>query len=1002
MRLLFPRWTLVLVAALYPLALSKAQDRAYFGKRVSQVVYVPAKQAADPIDLDRDQLVKTGAILRPEDVAATIDRLFDTGYYQDIQVDAEPDPAKPGSAVVVRFLTTARQFVGHQAVTGKIKNPPNEGQLLSAMHFTTGTPFRPEMLHTAETNVAQLLKTNGFYESLVSVKSSLNKDTEEMNITVHIDPGKRARYEKPVIHGDPKLSDSTIIRATGWKVRFINRWRQVTAQLTSSGISGIQKKYQSKDRLMATVNLDSLEFDTGTNRAQPTLTIEAGPKVEIKALEAKVSKSRLKRYVPVYQEGSVDRDLLTEGARNLRDYFQASGYPDVDVTFREHPPKDDTELIEYYIAKGQKKKLVKLNIEGNKYFDRETLTERMFLKPSSIQFLHGRYSEAFRKKDEEAIANLYKANGFRDVKVTSFITNDYRGKANEFSATFQIREGQQWTVASLKLVGANRLDPELVVSRLSMSAGQPYSDVNVASDRNAILTLYSGHGFPKTTFEYSATPTAKARSIDLTYKVVEGPQQFVRGVLLLGLHRTKRSLVENKITVQPGDPLSLLDVSEVQRGLYNLGIFSTIDAGVQNPDGDASRKFVFYDFAEAKRYNVNFGLGAAIAQFGPTSTDLRNPAGNTGFSPRFSFDISRLNFLGTASTVTLQTRFSNIEQRTALNYLIPGFHGREDRDLTFTGLFDAARNVQTFSSRREELSAEISQHLSKPTTLSIRAAYRRVTTSNVVIPSLLISNLLQPVRVGIVSANLVEDRRDNPADAHRGIYNTIDVGVASKYLGSQRDFLKALGRNATYTRIGKNWVFARQLTFGVLFPYNYPAGVGQINAIPLPERFFGGGSISDRGFGENQAGPRDIGVIGPDGKLTQATGFPVGGNAVLFSNLELRFPLLGENIQGVFFEDAGNIYQTLSDVSFRYSQKNDQDFNIMTQAAGFGIRYKTPIGPVRVDLSYTLNPVRFKGFKGTYQDLLKCGPSGVNLPICQSVEQSTGHFHFFFSIGQTF
>jgi outer membrane protein assembly factor BamA len=283
--------------------------------------------------------------------------------------------------------------------------------------------------------------------------------------------------------------------------------------------------------------------------------------------------------------------------------------------------------------------------------------------------------------------------------------------------------------------------------------------------------------------------------------------------------------------------------------------------------------------------------------------------------------------------------------------------------------------------------------------------YRRVTTSDVVIPSLLISQLLQPVRVGIVSATLVEDRRDNPADAHRGIYNTLDVGVATKYLGSQRDFLKALGRNATYTRIGKNFVLARQLTFGVLFPYGYPAGLGQINAIPLPERFFGGGSISDRAFGENEAGPRDIGVLGTNGLTGQATGFPVGGNAVLFSNVELRFPLLGENIEGVLFEDAGNIYQTLGDVSFKYKQNNDQDFNYMAQAAGFGIRYKTPIGPVRFDLSYTLNPAHFKGFSGTYQDLLQCNP---NLPpsqlpaVCQSVEQNTGRFHFFFSIGQTF
>jgi outer membrane translocation and assembly module TamA len=146
-------------------------------------------------------------------------------------------------------------------------------------------------------------------------------------------------------------------------------------------------------------------------------------------------------------------------------------------------------------------------------------------------------------------------------------------------------------------------------------------------------------------------------------------------------------------------------------------------------------------------------------------------------------------------------------------------------------------------------------------------------------------------------------------------------------------------------------------------------------------------------------------VESASGSNVQITGFPVGGNAVFFNNFELRFPLIGENISGVLFEDSGNIYQNLSDVSFRYHQKNVQDFNYMVHAAGFGVRYKTPLGPVRVDLAYALNPPTFLGFKGTYQELLTCNPQlpPDQLPsACQSVRQNTGHFQFFFSIGQTF
>jgi outer membrane protein insertion porin family len=172
---------------------------------------------------------------------------------------------------------------------------------------------------------------------------------------------------------------------------------------------------------------------------------------------------------------------------------------------------------------------------------------------------------------------------------------------------------------------------------------------------------------------------------------------------------------------------------------------------------------------------------------------------------------------------------------------------------------------------------------------------------------------------------------------------------------------------------------------------------GSADAVPLPERFFAGGSVSNRGFPENQAGPRDIGTpAGPGGTATQPTGFPLGGNAVFLSNIELGFPLLGDNIGGVLFEDAGNVYSSVSDVSFRFHQNGPQDFNYMVHAAGFGIRYKTPIGPVRVDLAYSINPPSFLGFKGTLQDLLTCNPNatGVPPPACTGVPQSISHFQF--------
>jgi outer membrane protein assembly factor BamA len=338
-----------------------------------------------------------------------------------------------------------------------------------------------------------------------------------------------------------------------------------------------------------------------------------------------------------------------------------------------------------------------------------------------------------------------------------------------------------------------------------------------------------------------------------------------------------------------------------------------------------------------------------------------------------------------------------LEQLASVSYLAPRFHDVDGRNVTFTMQFQKSRDVRTFSSRREEASLQMTQQLSKAVTVMGRIAYRRVTVTNVVIPSLLIPQFLQPVRIGIISGNIVQDRRNDPTNATRGIYNTLDIGIASNYFGSQRSFLRTLGRNATYHPIRKNVIFARETSVGLIFPFNVPAGIPEEDAIPLPERFYGGGSATHRGFPENQAGPRDTGQR-PGGVTAPATGFPLGGNALFFNQVELRFPLLGENIGGVLFHDMGNIYDRIGNISFRVRQP-ENGFNYMVHATGFGVRYKTPVGPIRGDLAYSINPPRYRGFDGTTAELLACGATGER---CQAVPRRVSHFQFFFSIGQTF
>jgi outer membrane protein assembly factor BamA len=443
--------------------------------------------------------------------------------------------------------------------------------------------------------------------------------------------------------------------------------------------------------------------------------------------------------------------------------------------------------------------------------------------------------------------------------------------------------------------------------------------------------------------------------------------------------------------LNPGDPLSPTAINDTQRKLYDLGVFARVNTAIHDPDGDTDSKYVLYDLDEARRYSLAVGVGAEIARIGGCSTCLDAPAGETGFSPRFSLNVTRNNLWGLTHSLSLATRVSTLERRAQLTYTWPRFGGNDKLSFSVIGLYDDSRDVRTFNFKREEGTLQFAQRISKATTFFYRYTYRRVTVDQATlkITPFLIPLFSQPVHLGLLSGSIIQDHRDDPLDPHKGYYNTIDFGVAAHPFGSQRNFVRFLGRNASYYPIGKRVVLARSTEFGEIQQFLY--GGPSVSAIPLPERFFGGGGNSHRGFPEDQAGPRD-----PE------TGFPLGGTALLFNQTELRFPLIGENIGGVLFHDFGNTFSSLDNFSWRVSQRNLQDFDYMVHAVGFGIRYRTPVGPLRLDLAYSINPPRFFGFKGTEQDLLNAGVNPcANVPnLC--TQTSVSHFQFFFSIGQTF
>jgi outer membrane protein insertion porin family len=981
------------LAGCLTLSLLAAQTSKYEGQPIADIQFAPPEQPLTSAELANLLPLKKGQPLHMADVRAAIERLYATGDFEDIQVDAE----LASTGVTLRIVTKNSWFIGNVAVEGRISDPPNKGQLVNVTRLNLGQPFEEADLEPAQNDMKRLLESNGLYQSQVRPEVTYDPKTQQVSVHFVAEGGPRAHFAAPVITGDPKMPLQDLLDATHWRRWLIGGWRTVTQARVRKGLEGIRSRYEKRGLLEARVSMKSMDYDSDTNTSKASLDIDAGPRVEVHAVGGKVSQGKLRELVPIFEERSVDQSLLLEGERNLRDYFQSEGYFDAEVEFKQQRIINDKASIDYLINPGTRHKLVWIGIDGNKYFRTATIRERMFLmKASLLQFRRGRYSGSLLRRDEQSIASLYQSNGFSNVAVTHKIVDGYKGKPDNLAVFLHIDEGPQYFIHSLDVQGIVKLDKAPLLSRLSSVEGQPFSEYNVAVDRDAVLQQYSTRGFPNATFEWSSKPATDApNQVNLTYVIHEGQQQFVRDILVSGLESTRRSVVDSKMELKPGDPLSPTAMRDTQRQLYDLGVFARVDTAIQNPDGDTDQKYVLYDMEEARKFSIATGFGAEFARIGGCTNEcLEAPAGQTGFSPDFTLDVSRLDLWGLGQSLSFRGRVSTLEQRAVVDYTVPHLHGNDKLTLTFTVLYDNSKDVRTFTAQREEGSVQLSERLSKSITFLYRYTYRHVTVdeSTLEISPFLIPQYSQPDRVGEVSWSMIQDRRDDPIDTHKGIYNTLDISIAPHFLGSEISFGRFLGRNATYHPIGRKYVLARATSFGLIQPFQGAANA--INNIPLAEHFFSGGATSERGFPDLQAGPRD-----------PTTGFPLGGTALLMNQTEFRFPLFGEDIGGVLFHDMGNVYSSLSNISFRTDQHGLGDFNYMNHAVGFGVRYRTPIGPVRLDLAYSINPPRFFGYQGTFDELLNAGPKPCSPPagqIDRCVAQGISHFQFFFSIGQTF
>ncbi|HKW56363.1 MAG TPA: POTRA domain-containing protein [Candidatus Acidoferrum sp.] len=964
--------------------------------------------------------VQTGKPLDRDQVASSIRALYGTGDYADVRaVESAEDNGQR-----LDFVVRENLFYNEVRIVG-LRPPPSDASAAAAMQLGLGKPFRQEDVGEGLDHLRDVLKDEGLYTAKAWAENVPNLAKREMDIVVHVTPGPRARVESVRLQNGTEFRDSELLS------RFKLRAGQppTTAQI-QRGTERIRKFLVKKGRLSARATVHKGEYDAAKNSVPLQLEVTAGPRVDIAATGAKLSKGELKRLVPIFEEGAVDADLLEEGKRNIRERLERDGYFDAQVTYttetrevqgKEQKTTGSEEVITYHIERGARHRLVGIEITGNHYFSAELLRNRLQVYGAALGS-RGRFSRRLIDADAESMRGLYNANGFLDAKVEDHTQDDYKGKEGDIFVKFDISEGPQTRVASINLEGVQAFKEEELLGVIGSTPGQPYSDFNVSTDRDNILALYFNEGFPQATFSAAVKPVTaetagseqgasanskkegasrkedraeegkleiqQAPPVALVYRITEGPQTRVRGVQLSGYQNTRPSVIQREIRVTPGEPLREGDVVESQRRLYNLGIFNRVTIEPQNPGGSDPDKNIIVLVEEAKRYTMAYGGGFEVQRLASTT----NPTGGqVQAAPRGIFEITKVNLTGRADSLSLKLRGSTIEDRALLGYSIPNAFGNPHFSEQATAYTEKTQDINTFTEMRYEGSLQFTDQATPLTTVLYRYAFRKVLVSNLnshIAPEE-IPLFEQPTLVSEFGVTWLRDRRDNPADATKGSFNSADFGVASTGIGSSASFLRFFFQNSTYHPIKRRFSFARSFRIGILEPFanteslTFPALTAtQCTAssptgptpeiIPLPERFFAGGGTSLRGFALNQAGPRD-----------PCTGFPVGGQALLVFNQEFRFPMrlpyFGTQLGGAVFYDGGNVYSRLDHVTLRpYSPKPvfvlqdptqppsatnptlclyncTNELNYFAHTVGFGIRYATPVGPIRIDLGYQIN-----------------------------------------------
>lgn len=661
------------------------------------------------------------------------------------------------------------------------------------------------------------------------------------------------------------------------------------------GVERIRRYYVDRGRIESRIHAEAEDAGPGV---AIVFEIERGPQADVTFAGVRRRQARqLTRQLRELWTESVFPDELWEDSANLiRRYFQQSGHYAVDVSYRT-ALEDGVRRVRFTVDPGKPVRVEDVVVHGGESIPRERVRRQLLSLPEGL-FSKTTVVPTVLNEDRLAVRQLYREEGFLRAEVAE---PRVQLSASGESARIEIdiTEGPRFHLRQVVVNAAAGLDGFALAAETGVTPGEVYSPAKLLEGESRLRRFLDDRGYAD----------ARVRShieIDGTevvarYDVEHEGQKRIATIRIRGNQRTREAVVARELRFAVGEPVSREKILASQHALYRLGIFQSVRITYGPATGDDPQgQIVDVALREAPPYVASVSTGY--------DTEARLSLGLT---------LADENFRGRDLTASLQTRWSEIERRIQFSLSQPRFFGLPLRSL---GTIGAEKiDEPAFSFTRSSAAFRLDHRIGERWSAYARYGFQNVIITDVTDPQEVAKEKLEDVQLGDFGVAFVRDTRDSPFAPTRGSYLTIGGRVFAQPLLSERSFFKPVGAWS------RNWPLPRALTFAssIRAGLAQTFGTGDRAVVPISESFFLGGSSTVRGFQRDEIGP---------------------GDAMLLLNEELRFPIW-KALKGLLFYDAGNVY----------AEPSDLDPFDLRHVLGTGLRFETPIGPLRLEYGRKLD-----------------------------------------------